>query len=61
VENNTTKLVADIEKIREHVGVEKWSVVLGGSWGSTLALAYSQVGWRFNLALQPHSGIVIDA
>ena len=41
LENNTTwDLVADIERIREHLGVEKWCV-FGGSWGSTLALAYA--------------------
>jgi len=34
-------LVSDIEKLREYLKVEKW-VVFGGSWGSTLALAYSQ-------------------
>ncbi len=33
--------IADIEKIREHLGIERWLVV-GGSWGSTLALAYAQ-------------------
>lgn len=41
-ENNTPKLVADIERIREHLGVERWPLVLGGSWGSTLAIAYAQ-------------------
>lgn len=42
VDDNTTwDLVADIERIREHLGVEKW-VVFGGSWGSTLALLYAQ-------------------
>jgi proline iminopeptidase len=42
LENNTTwDLVADIEKLREHLGIEKW-LVFGGSWGSTLALAYAQ-------------------
>lgn len=41
-ENNTPKLIADIERIREHLDVSRWSVVLGGSWGSTLALAYAQ-------------------
>ncbi len=42
VEANTTPLlVADIERIREHFGIEKWLVV-GGSWGSTLALAYAE-------------------
>ena len=40
-ENTTWDLVADIEKLREHLGIERW-VVFGGSWGSTLALAYSQ-------------------
>jgi proline iminopeptidase len=40
-ENTTWDLVADIEKIRTHLGIERW-VVFGGSWGSTLALAYSQ-------------------
>jgi proline iminopeptidase len=40
--NNTTwHLVADIEAIREHCGIERW-VVFGGSWGSTLAMAYAQ-------------------
>ncbi len=40
-ENTTWHLVADIEKIREHLGIDAW-VVFGGSWGSTLALAYAQ-------------------
>lgn len=40
-ENTTWDLVNDIEKIRYHLRIEKW-VVFGGSWGSTLALAYSQ-------------------
>src|SRR5213594_668020 len=40
-ENTTWDLVADIEKVREHLGIERW-VVFGGSWGSTLALAYSE-------------------
>ncbi len=39
--NTTWHLVADIERLREMVGAEKW-LVFGGSWGSTLALAYSQ-------------------
>lgn len=39
--NTTWHLVADIEKLREQLGVERW-LVLGGSWGSTLALAYAQ-------------------
>ena len=42
LEDNTTQaLVADIEKLREHLGIERWQV-FGGSWGSTLALAYAQ-------------------
>jgi proline iminopeptidase len=42
LDNNTTwDLVADIEKLRQMAGVEKW-LVFGGSWGSTLALAYAQ-------------------
>jgi proline iminopeptidase len=40
-ENTTWDLVADIEKLRQHLGVERW-FVFGGSWGSTLALAYGQ-------------------
>ncbi|MEU3275339.1 prolyl aminopeptidase [Saccharomonospora sp. NPDC006951] len=39
--NTTWHLVADIERLREHLGVESW-LVLGGSWGATLALAYAQ-------------------
>lgn len=42
LEDNTTwHLVADIEALREHLGIESW-VVFGGSWGSTLALAYAE-------------------
>ncbi len=42
LEHNTTwDLVADIEKLREHLGIARW-LVFGGSWGSTLALAYAQ-------------------
>jgi len=40
-ENTTWDLVADIERLREHVGIERW-MVFGGSWGSTLSLAYSE-------------------
>jgi proline iminopeptidase len=39
--NTTWHLVEDIEALRKHLGIEQW-VVFGGSWGSTLALAYSQ-------------------
>lgn len=42
LEDNTTwHLVEDMEKLREHLGIDKW-MVFGGSWGSTLALAYSE-------------------
>lgn len=40
-ENTTWNLVADIEKLREQLEIDRW-FVFGGSWGSTLALAYSQ-------------------
>jgi proline iminopeptidase len=39
--NTTWHLVADIERLREMMGVEQW-LVFGGSWGSTLALAYAE-------------------
>ena len=39
--NTTWHLVADMERLREHLKIEKWQV-FGGSWGSTLALAYAQ-------------------
>lgn len=42
IEANTTHdLVADIERLRAHLGIEAW-LVFGGSWGSTLALAYAE-------------------
>ncbi|HQC72020.1 MAG TPA: prolyl aminopeptidase [Candidatus Competibacteraceae bacterium] len=40
-DNTTWDLVADIERLRTHLGIERW-VVFGGSWGSTLALAYAE-------------------
>ena len=39
--NTTWHLVADIERLRESLGIDRW-MVLGGSWGSTLALAYAE-------------------
>lgn len=39
--STTQHLVADLERLREHLGVGSW-LVLGGSWGTTLALAYAQ-------------------
>jgi proline iminopeptidase len=40
-ENNTWNVIDDIERLRQHLGIEAWMVV-GSSWGSTLALAYAQ-------------------
>ncbi len=39
--NTTADLIADMERIRVHLGIDSW-VVFGGSWGSTLGLAYAQ-------------------
>jgi proline iminopeptidase len=39
--NNTAALVADLERLRQHLGIECWSI-LAGSWGTVLALAYAQ-------------------
>ena len=39
--NTTPDLVSDIETLRRHLGIERW-LLFGGSWGSTLALAYTQ-------------------
>lgn len=39
--NTTQHLIADIEALRDHLGVQRW-LVCGGSWGTTLALAYAQ-------------------
>ncbi|MFD5830362.1 prolyl aminopeptidase [Lentzea sp. NPDC060358] len=39
--NTTDHLIADVERLREHLGIEKW-LVYGGSWGSTLGVAYAQ-------------------
>ena len=39
--NTTHHLLADIERLRSHLGIERW-LVFGGSWGSTLALAYAE-------------------
>ena len=39
--NNTASQIADIERLRKRLGVERW-LVLGGSWGSVLALAYAE-------------------
>ena len=39
--NTTWHLVADIERLREHLGIDRW-LVCGGSWGSSLGLAYAE-------------------
>ena len=39
--NTTAHLIADTERLRAHLGIERWAV-FGGSWGSTLALAYAE-------------------
>lgn len=49
-DNTTAHLIADIEAIRERLGIERW-VVFGGSWGSTLALAYAQAHPERSLGL----------
>ncbi|MFI5606501.1 alpha/beta fold hydrolase [Amycolatopsis sp. NPDC051903] len=42
LEHNTTEhLIADVERLREHLGIEKW-LLYGGSWGATLILAYAE-------------------
>ncbi len=41
-ENSTPDLVADINRLRDHLGVDGRAIVWGGSWGSTLALAYAE-------------------
>lgn len=40
-ENTTQHLIADIERLREYLGIQRW-LLFGGSWGSTLALAYGE-------------------
>ncbi|MDP3293233.1 MAG: prolyl aminopeptidase [Nevskia sp.] len=49
-ENSTWDLVADMETIREHLSIDAW-VVFGGSWGSTLALAYGETHPQRTLGL----------
>ncbi|MDP8908489.1 MAG: alpha/beta fold hydrolase, partial [Chloroflexota bacterium] len=39
--NTTHHLIADIERLRRHLGIDRW-LVFGGSWGSTLGLAYAE-------------------
>ena len=49
-DNTTWHLVDDIERLREHLGVERW-IVFGGSWGSTLALTYAAMHRERTLGL----------
>jgi proline iminopeptidase len=49
-DNTTPHLVGDIEKLRAHLGIQRW-MVFGGSWGSTLSLVYSQAHRERCLAL----------
>jgi proline iminopeptidase len=49
-ENTTPHLVADLERLREHLNVDRW-VLFGGSWGSTLAIAYAEAHPERCLAL----------
>jgi proline iminopeptidase len=46
IENTTQDLIADIERLRRHLGVDQW-LLFGGSWGSTLALAYATTHPQF--------------
>ncbi len=46
VDNNTNALMEDFEKVREHLGIDRWQVY-GGSWGSTLTLAYAVSTFSF--------------
>ena len=39
--NTTQHLIADMERLREHLGIDRWGLY-GGSWGSTLSIAYAQ-------------------
>jgi len=50
VNNTTQDLISDIEKIRNELSIDKW-VVAGGSWGSTLALAYAETHPKHVLGL----------
>lgn len=57
--NTTWHLVADIERIREHLALDRWAV-MGGSWGSCLALAYAQTHTERVLALRLHGIFLAD-
>jgi hypothetical protein len=56
--NETPQLIADIEELRVLLGIEAWQVVLGGSWGTTLALAYAQAKSASAVCMQcAHSSV----
>src|SRR5207245_11377090 len=55
--NTTGNLIADIERLRVHLNVERW-LVLGGSWGSALALAYAE---RFPTRVSEESMVPCDS
>ena len=41
IDNTIAHLIADMERLRRHLGIERWTI-FGGSWGSTLAIAYAE-------------------
>ncbi len=41
-DNTTWHIVEDVEKLRNHLKIEKWHTVFGGSWGSTISIAYAE-------------------
>jgi len=49
-DNTTRHLIADMERLRNHLGIDRW-LLFGGSWGSTLALAYAETHPERCLAL----------
>ncbi len=50
IDNTTEHLIADMERLRELLGIDKW-LLFGGSWGSTLALAYAEAHPERSLGL----------
>ena len=57
-ENTLSHLIQDCESLRKHLDIEKWKVVLGGSWGTTLALAYAQE-YPFNVGALVLRGVCL--
>ena len=56
VTNTTAHLVGDIERLREHLGIERW-LVWGGSWGVTLASAYAERNPQRVTEMVPHRSL----